>query len=304
MDQCDSLEDWVSIKENPFEDDSPKIKMDFQIAWNEQDFKIAITCHKRVRVEPGQERQTWTGLFTFIELKSIHEQLALVHPSLGPYFPELPTELHGIWAYISSANPPSEHICEELHRYLQIALDLCGDKLLISTFFEEHCFEEYFEKISELRRRGFDDAVHHAEDELQNVLFLRSGSINMLDMMEVYGLEDKSTFKWNIALAELYNYLIQPFLDMRELAFAKLREAKGGLENPNLGERRKTEYATMFSEWQDNYVHALDRIQELYLEYYGKTLEMQSSVKGRMLEDKERFGKKAFEIATQERLNR
>ena len=75
-------------------------------------------------------------------------------------------------------------------------------------------------------------------------------------------------------MAELYNYLIQPFLDMREMALDKVREAKNGLTNPNLGDRRKAEYAVMFSEWQENYVHALDRIQELYIEYYTSTVEL------------------------------
>ena len=90
----------------------------------------------------------------------------------------------------------------------------------------------------------------------------------------MYKQEDEALYKWNIAMAELYNYLIQPFLDMREMALSKLREAKNGLTDPNLGDRPKAEYAVMFSEWQENYVHALDRIQELYIEYYSNTVEM------------------------------
>jgi len=79
-------------------------------------------------------------------------------------------------------------------------------------------------------------------------------------------------FKWNVAWAELYNYLIQPFLDSRELAFNKLREAKAGLENKSLGNRRKVEYQALFSEWRNEYNHILDSIQELYLQYYERTV--------------------------------
>ena len=61
---------------------------------------------------------------------------------------------------------------------------------------------------------------------------------------------------------------------MREMALGKVREAKNGLTDPNLGDRRKGEYAVMFSEWQENYIHALDRIQELYIEYYTSTVEL------------------------------
>lgn len=278
VDQPDSLEDWVAIKEHPFLDTAAKQRLDFHVAWNEFEWKVAITCRSHSRTASDSKPQGWSGAFSFSEIQSIHEQLSLVHPSLGPYLPELPEEPRGLWAYIANSEPPNDNICEQIHNYLKIALDVSGQKLLIDTLFEEHTYDEYFENVSELKRRGYDEAVNNAEDELENVLFLRSGSINMLDMVEVYKLEDKALFKLNVALAELYNYLIQPFLDMRELSFGKLREAKTGLENPDLGERRKGEYAVMLSEWQENYVHALDRIQELYIEYYSKTVHLQKGV--------------------------
>jgi len=85
-------------------------------------------------------------------------------------------------------------------------------------------------------------------------------------------------FKWNVAWAELYNYLIQPFLDGRELAFNKLCDAKAGIDNSRLGERRKAEYLVMFSEWQDEYNHILHNIEELYLQYYERTVTVFSGV--------------------------
>lgn len=211
-------------------------------------------------------------------MKGIHEQLCLIHPSLGQYLPPLPVEPQGLWAYLYSQEPASGDICLHLEQYLKTALDICGQGLLLSTLFEEHTYEEYFERISELKRRNYDEAVSAAEDQLQNVLFLRDGSINMMDMMENYKLEDDSLYKLNVALAELYNYLLQPFLDMRELSCSKLREAKQGLENPNLGKRRKTEFSLMFTEWQENYEHSLDSIQQFYMEYYNKTVDILTSM--------------------------
>ena len=82
-----------------------------------------------------------------------------------------------------------------------------------------------------------------------------------------------------MAWAELYNYLIQPFLDSRELAFNKLREAKAGLESKYLGNRRKAECQAMFNEWRTEYNHILDSIQELYLQYYDRTVTILTGLK-------------------------
>jgi hypothetical protein len=274
MDHTDALEDWVAIKEHPFLETNPLNRLEFLVAWNEVDWKVAITCREKSRTVSDQESKGWSKLLSLSELRSIHEQLALVHPSLGPLLPVLPEEPRGVWSYITPAQPPCDNICLQLTTYLKYSLDICGSTLLTSTLFEQHSCEEYFENISELRRRTFDEALARADDELKNVLFLRSGSINMLDMAEVYMLEDQALFKRNVALAELYNYLIQPFLDMREMAFDKLRYARNGLRNPDLGKRCKDELAAMFTEWNENYTHALDSIQELYMQYYSATVNM------------------------------
>ena len=140
---------------------------------------------------------------------------------------------------------------------------------------DDHSYNEYFESVGELQRREYDSDLTNAEEELQNVLFLRDGSVNMQDMVSNYELEDEALLKINVSLAKLYNYLLQPFLDMREISFSKLQTARRGLANPNLGDRPKREFAKMFSEWQTNYIHALDSIQQLYMKYYSKTVKLQ-----------------------------
>ena len=175
----------MSVRDNPFFDQcDTKKRLLFHVAWNTLEGKIAITC-RTSQSSIDLDSQGWAGAFTFRELQAIHEQLTLVHPSLAPHIPQLPIEPRGLWAYITHTEPPDDELCNQIHDYLQTALDVCGHTLLISTLFEEHTYEEYFENISALKRRVYDEAVAVAEDQLQNVLFLRSGSVNMLDMCEV-----------------------------------------------------------------------------------------------------------------------
>jgi len=195
IDQPDSLEDWVAIRDHPFlEKCGRKTKLMFHVAWNDVECRVAVTCRRCVDNTEPTGPTAWTSAFTFSELRAIHDQLSLVHPSLGQYLPPLPAEPRGLWAYFANVEPPDESICVEIHRYLSAALDICGKTLLISTLFEEHSPDEYFEKISELRRRSFDEAVARAEEQLDSVLFLCEGSINMLDMAEVYKQEDEVDF--------------------------------------------------------------------------------------------------------------
>jgi len=192
VDQPDSLEDWVSIKDHPFvEQRTRRTKLVFHVAWNDVEGRVAVTCRRCTTNADPASPAAWTAAFTFGELRGVHDQLSLVHPSLGQYLPPLPAEQRGLWAYFVHVEPPDESICVDIHRYLNVALDVCGETLLINTLFEEHSLDEYFEKISELRRRHFDEAVARTEEQLDSVLFLCEGSINMLDMAEVYKQEDE-----------------------------------------------------------------------------------------------------------------
>lgn len=275
VDQLDSLEGWVSVKQNPFVDNLLPPKLNFLIAWNELEQKVAVTCREHARVVSDKaEYHGRSGLFSFQEIRGAHEMLCLIHPSLGMCLPELPAESWGLWSFFSPPQTPEniDDICEQLENYFKIALEVCKEKLLMSVLFEEHSPEDYFENISELRRRGKEEAVANYQEELTTVIkVFRDGAVTMEDMKEAYKLEDEAVFKLNIALAELYNYQLQPFLDMRELAVSKLREARGQLQNPDLGDRRKREYADMFTEWQSHYEQALDTVQDVYISYYKTT---------------------------------
>lgn len=195
IDQPDSLEGWVAIKDHPFlEKCARKTKLVFHVAWNDVESRVAVTCRRCSNNTDATSPTAWTAAFTFSELRGIHDQLSLVHPSLGQYMPVLPAEPRGLWAYFAQVEAPDDSMCGEIYRYLNTALELCGETLLINTLFEEHSLDEYFEKVSELRRRTFDEAVARTEEQLDSVLFLCEGSINMLDMAEVYKQEDEVDF--------------------------------------------------------------------------------------------------------------
>lgn len=237
-------------------------------------FQVAITCRQHQRTASDKQPSGQSGDLTFREIHAIHEQLCLVHPSLTPYLPDLPIEPTGAWAYFSNMPEFDDSICAALERYLKIAFDICGYDLLISTLFEQMSYEDYFEKLGELKTRKYTESINSIEKDMEGVSFLREGSINMLDMVEVYKQQDDVMYRWNIAVADYYNYLIQPFIDEREFSCEKLREAKYELSNPDLGAKRKTEYANMFAEWRENHLHALEQIEKHFIDYYKRTVKM------------------------------
>lgn len=306
-DQLDSLEDWVAVKHDPFSESNLPPKLLFIVGWNELEKKIAVTCrqHNRV-VSDVAESGNRTGLFTFSEIRAVHELLCLVHESLSPYLPDLPVEPRGLWTFISPMTTPEniDSICQQLEIYFQNMLDICNEKLLISTLFEEFTAEDYFENFSEIHRRSYEESVQLAKEQFENILFYRKNAVTMCDREDAYNLEDIAMAKLNVNFASLYNFQMQPFLDMRELAFSKLREARKKLQDPDVGERIKAENRKIFTDWQGHYERALDNLQELYIKYYEMTCSYLQAMLDRMKEDQKSFGKNAFDLLGKERMRR
>ena len=306
--RMDSLEDWVPIKPNLFKMDGELSKRYiFMISWNDLNRKVAITCRLRNRVASDlEDNDSRSRLFSFSEIKAIHGILCLVHPSLSPHLPPLPDEPRSLWAYLGYMGPDYDfdEICYQLEGYFVVALEICKEHLLMTTLFEEPDTKEYFDNMSELRRQNLEDEVGKCEDRLKNVIFLRTNSSTMCDMKEVYRNEDDAVLKLHESLAILYNYQQQPFLDLRAISRNKVAEAKEHLENSNLGERVKKQYAVYFSEWQGHLEQAMGNIQQLYIKYYTTTCQIYQDMLSRMLEDKKLYGKTAFELIGAERLLR
>ncbi|XP_013400447.1 junction-mediating and -regulatory protein-like, partial [Lingula anatina] len=297
--------DWVAIKENPFPKKEAKTKLNFHVAWNDASGKLAVTCrsHSRV-VSDTATNGAWSGLFSCTELQGAHEELSSVYPELSKYFPELPYEPRGLWAYIYPPVELEEALIQDLENYFSMAVEICPVDFLVNSLFEEHSVEKYFESIGDLRRQKLEEKLENAREELQTVIASRKDSINLLDMVQAYKLEDEAMDKVFAVLAKLYNLQLQPFLDLREMGYSHLNAARIKLHNPDLGERIKAECRKVFTEWQEQYSSALDNIQDLYEKYYKTTVKCFHEMQERMIEDQKRFGKSGFEDMALPRLNR
>ncbi|XP_019618937.1 PREDICTED: junction-mediating and -regulatory protein-like [Branchiostoma belcheri] len=314
MEQPDSLEGWIAIKETPFDDPDARTRLKFLVGWNNAENKLAITCHNvaKCKKRSSDDDRSWAGMFSFQDIRHAHQQMSLVYPQLEPYLPVMPEEMSTLWGYLNyymgtynNDTEVSETVVSDVETYLRVALDVCGKKLVVDTLFmEDSSTDAYFENLNDLKRRGYEDAVSRAADHLKEVLALRAGSINMLDMLGVYELEGTAVEDLLLAMVELFHYNLQPFLDVREVAFIKRQELQELVQDPDIGEGRRSQYVKEYNEWQTQYETATDAILQLQIKYFSECVDISTGMKERMLADKQKFGKATWDLHASGRLNR
>lgn len=121
-----------------------------------------------------REDFSWAGLFSFQDLRAAHHQLCAVNSDLEPCLPPFPEEQSGVWTVLFGAAGVSQRetdaLCYQLQVYLGHALDTCGWKILSQVLFSEgDDTEEYYESLSELRQKGYEDALERAKRRMQEV---------------------------------------------------------------------------------------------------------------------------------------
>lgn len=121
-----------------------------------------------------REDFSWAGLFSFQDLRAAHHQLCAVNSDLEPCLPPFPEEQSGVWTvFFGAAGVPqreTDALCYQLQVYLGHALDTCGWKILSQVLFSEgDDTEEYYESLSELRQKGYEDALERAKRRMQEV---------------------------------------------------------------------------------------------------------------------------------------
>uniref|UniRef100_A0A8C1MKL8 Junction mediating and regulatory protein, p53 cofactor n=1 Tax=Cyprinus carpio TaxID=7962 RepID=A0A8C1MKL8_CYPCA len=227
----DALESgWVSVRPNVFEE-KEKHKFVFIVAWNEIEGKFAVTCHDRtVQKRTARSDSSWAGLFSFQDMRAAHLQLCAVNSDLEPCLPAFPEEQTAVWSVLFGAPELSardtDALCFQLQVYLGHALDTCGWRILSQVLFpDSDDSEEYYESLSELRRKGFEDALQRAKRHLQQVRRQR-GVERMVELLQLYAEQDEAYGDLVEATTELYHYLLQPFRDMRELAMLRRQQIK------------------------------------------------------------------------------
>lgn len=122
----------------------------------------------------SREDCSWAGLFSFQDLRAVHQQLCSVNSVLEPCLPVFPEEPAGMWTVLfGPADVPETEMdeqCYSLQMYLGHALDTCGWKILSQVLFTENDDpDEYYESLSELRQSGYEEALNRSSKQLQEV---------------------------------------------------------------------------------------------------------------------------------------
>ncbi|XP_078419430.1 junction-mediating and -regulatory protein [Cetorhinus maximus] len=247
---------------------------------------------------------SWAGLFSFQDLRSIHQQLCAVNSELEPCLPVFPEEPSGMWSVLFGASEvidgEMDSLCLQLQVYLGHALDVSGWKILSHLLFTENDNpDEYYESLSELRQKGYEEVLHRAKKRLQELLEKHKITEVMVELLELYQEEDDAYVALSEATTELYQYLLQPFRDMRELAMLRRQQIKISMENDYLGPRRIESLKKEDSDWQRKAHRAVLSIQDLTVKYFEITAKAQKAVFDRMRADQKKCGKAAWAVAVE-----
>ncbi|XP_067838758.1 junction-mediating and -regulatory protein [Heptranchias perlo] len=245
---------------------------------------------------------SWAGLFSFQDLRSIHQQLCAVNSEIEPCLPVFPEEPSGMWSVLFGASEvidgEMDLLCLQLQVYLGHALDICGWKILSHLLFTENDNpDEYYESLSELRQKGYEEVLQRAKKRLHELLEKHKITESMVELLELYQEEDDAYTALSEATTELYQYLLQPFRDMRELAMLRRQQIKISMENDYLGPRRIESLKKEDSDWQRKAHRAVLSIQDLTVKYFEITAKAQKAVYDRMRADQKKCGKAAWATA-------
>ncbi|XP_077571830.1 junction-mediating and -regulatory protein-like [Stigmatopora nigra] len=251
---------------------------------------------------------SWAGLFSFQDLRAVHQQLCSVNSDLEPCLPIFPEEPSGMWTVLfGPAEVPEaemDGLCSKLQLYFGHVLDICGWKILSQVLFAENDDpDEYYESLSELRQCGYEEALRRESKHLQELLDKHRNMDSMVDLLELYEEEDQAYGCLLEASTQLYQYLLQPFRDMRELAMLRRQQIKISMANEYLGPRRIYTLQQEDSDWQRKAQEAVLIIQEFTVKYFETTAKAQKGVYERMKMDQRKFGKASWTAAV-ERMER
>uniref|UniRef100_A0A4W5MDD5 Junction mediating and regulatory protein, p53 cofactor n=1 Tax=Hucho hucho TaxID=62062 RepID=A0A4W5MDD5_9TELE len=252
--------------------------------------------------DSSREGYSWAGLFAFQDVRAAHVQLCAVNSDLEPCLPPFPEEQSGMWTVLFGAPEVSQRetdaLCYQLQVYLGHALDTCGWKILAQVLFtESDDTEEYYESLSELRQKGYEEALQRAKKRLQELLERHRAMESMVELLQVYPEEDEAYGELLEATTQLYHYLLQPFRDMRELAMLRKQQIKISLETERLGPRRVEGLRREDEEWTRKAHAAVLSIQDLTVKFFETTARAQKAVYERMRVDQRKFGKAAWAAA-------
>ncbi|KAM7405902.1 hypothetical protein PAMP_000316 [Pampus punctatissimus] len=314
--RTDSLEGWVAIKSNIFEE-TEIFKVVFIVQWNVIECKFAVTCHNRtlqrqkrkVEVAVGDQQLSWAGLFSVSDLKHIHQQFSCVADVLAAYFPDLSEFEEGnIWdlLFLSRRSGPEDDDkrdfdtpCRRLEKYFSAAIDMCGRKIVLDTLFaqDERDVDEYFENLQEFKKKTMQDEISRAKSHLRQLLQSHGSADRLVVLLSIYEEEDEAYQELVTVATTFFQYLLQPFRDMRELACLYKMEILKSLEFEDLGPKRIAALEKEAEEWRMKAEEAVASIQDITVTYFAQTSKALAGMLKQMEGDKLRFGAAAWASA-------
>lgn len=241
--QPDSLEGWVPVREDLFAEPE-RHQLRFLVAWNDTEGKFAVTCHDRTAQrlrrrregsQPGSPPEpepppSWAGLLSAAGLRGAHRQLTALWPPLERCFPALPPELEaggggawGLWGLVwparkSPGEAALQELCGRLERYLGQAADGCGGAAVRDALLPADGGAPDCESLRSFRERALRARWAEAGARLGQILQGHEKASTMVALMEVYQEEDEVYQELVTVATMFFQYLLQPFRDMREVA--------------------------------------------------------------------------------------
>lgn len=317
--QLDSLEGWVPLREDLFLEPERR-QLRFLVAWNASEGQFAVTCHdltaQRQRDQPagGGGECSWAGLLSPAGFRGAHRQLAALRPALEYCFPSLPPELdaaggagwglgRGLWAFVwpSHADPGDaalQELCRQLESYLGQAAYACGGATVRDVLFPAPGDPTDYEGLCEFRERTLRARLEGAAARLRQVLQDHEKAGTMVVLMKVCQEEDEAYQELVTMATTFFQYLLQPFRDMREVATSCKRDILKFLNENNLGPKRVAALQKEASEWTRQAEEAVVSIQDITVNYFKETVTALTGMQKQMEQDQKRFGKAAWATAT------
>ncbi|NXY44423.1 WHAMM protein, partial [Ceuthmochares aereus] len=129
------------------------------------------------------------------------------------------------------------------------------------------------------------------------VLQQHKNADTMVALMKVYEEEDEAYQDLVTMATQFYQYLLQPFRDMRELATLYKLEILKSLQYDNLGPKRVAALQKDAEEWTKRAESAVCSIQGITVNYFKETVKALTAMHKQMEQDQERFGKTTWASA-------
>uniref|UniRef100_A0A8B9P7J7 WASP homolog associated with actin, golgi membranes and microtubules n=1 Tax=Apteryx owenii TaxID=8824 RepID=A0A8B9P7J7_APTOW len=196
-------------------------------------------------------------------------------------------------------NRAVQELCRQLERYLGWALELCGGRVVLDALFaaERRRDDDYYESVQELRGRALRGHLARAEEALRRVLQQHKSADTMVALMKVYEEEDE-TYQDLVTMAtQFYQFLLQPFRDMRELATLYKLEILKSLQYDQLGPKRIAALQKDAEEWTKRAEDAVCSIQDITVNYFKETVKALAAMHKQMEQDQKRFGQATWASA-------